>query len=58
MNALRLNFFKMKDGEESGEATKGNTPVKEAPVPKKEAPKTASAPSKDNLKKEVLHVEG
>ena len=58
MNALRLNFFKMKDGEESGEATKGNAPVKEAPVPKKEAPKTASAPSKDNLKKEVLHVEG
>ena len=58
MNSLRLNFFKMKDGEESGEATKGNAPVKEAPVPKKEAPKTASAPSKDNLKKEVLHVEG
>ena len=58
MNALRLNFFKMKDGEESGEATKGNAPVKEAPVFKKEAPKTASAPSKDNLKKEVLHVEG
>ncbi|MCH3930297.1 MAG: heavy metal translocating P-type ATPase [Dialister sp.] len=58
MNALRLNFFKMKDGEESGEATKGNAPVKEAPVSKKEAPKTASAPSKDNLKKEVLHVEG
>lgn len=58
MNALRLNFFKMKDGEESGEATKGNAPVKEAPVPKKEAPKTANAPSKDNLKKEVLHVEG
>lgn len=44
-------------GRERG-SYEGNTPVKEAPVPKKEAPKTASAPSKDNLKKEVLHVEG